>query len=127
MITDSDEWIINYIPDEGGRFTGTLTVNNNELRFVTLYESSNKTMVKAIFLDVASFTASGGHAVYRYSNDREATIVLPASEISGVQAGRKGLFKRAVITMKNGQGFVFDYGLLSVGKLVDRISSLISG
>jgi hypothetical protein len=29
--------------------------------------------------------------------------------------------------MKNGQEFVFDYGLLSVGKLVDRISSLISG
>ena len=44
----------------GGRYTGKLTVSTDGLRFETLYESSNKTVVKAIFLDVATFTPSTG-------------------------------------------------------------------
>ncbi len=125
MITD--EWTINYIPEKGGRFTGKLKVSEEEVRFKSLYESSHKTIVKAIFLDVATFTAAGGHSVYRYSNDDEAVVALPAGEIAGVEAAKKGLFKRIVITMKDGRTFVFDYGLLSVGKLVDRIKAVIPG
>ncbi len=53
-------------------------------------------------------------------------MALPVGEIATVAAARKGLFKRVVITMKDGQVFVFDYGLLSVGKLVERISALIN-
>ena len=125
-VTQSKEWIINYIPEEGGRFTGTLNVSAEKLRFVSLYESSNKTIVKAFFLDVATFAASGGHMVYRYSNNDEAIVELPGSDVAGVEARKKGLMKRAVVTMKDGQVFVFDYGLLSVGKLVESIKSMIS-
>ncbi|RKX78633.1 MAG: hypothetical protein DRP70_11375 [Spirochaetes bacterium] len=124
MITKENEWVINYIPEEGGRYTGKIKVSEEELRFVSLYESSNKTIVKAIFLDVATFASAGGHTVYRYSNNDEAIVALPAGEIANVTAAKKGLFKRAVITMKDGQVFVFDYGLLSVGKLVERIASV---
>ncbi len=127
MITEEKEWTINYIPEEGGRYTGKIKVGEKELRFVSLYESSNKTIVKAIFLDVATFAAAGGHTVYRYSNNDEAVVALPAGEIASVDAARKGLFKRIVITMKDGQVFVFDYGLLSVAKLVERISAMIPG
>jgi hypothetical protein len=97
------------------------------LRFETLYESSNKTVVKAIFLDVATFTAAGGHTVYRYSNDDEATVELPAAEISGVKAAKKGLMKRAIVTMTNDEEFVFDYGMLSVKKLVAAIDAIACG
>ncbi len=126
MNTETEEWTINYIPEEGGRFTGKLKVSEEEIRFVSLYESSNKTVVKAIFLDVATFAAAGGHTVYRYSNKDEAIVALPVGEIDRVEATKKGLFKRVVISMEGGQIFTFDYGLLSVGKLVERISQIIS-
>jgi len=124
--TPSNHWVINYIPEEGGRYTGKLDVGTEKLRFVSLYESSNSTIVKAIFLDVVTFAAAGGHTVYRYSNNDEAIVELPGSDIAGVEARKKGLMKRAVITMKDGQVFVFDYGLLSVRKLVESIKSMIS-
>jgi hypothetical protein len=124
MSDKADTWTINYLPPEGGRYTGKLGVTTDGLRFETLYESSNKTVVKAIFLDVATFTAAGGHTVYRYSNDDEATVELPAAEISAVNAAKKGLMKRAVVTMANGEEFVFDYGMLSVKKLVAAIDAI---
>jgi len=124
MTDRSETWTLNYLPPEGGRFTGKLAVDEEGLRFDTLYESSNKTIVKAIFVDVATFAAAGGHTVYRYSNDDEATVELPAAEISAVKAAKKGMMKRAVVTMDNGEEFVFDYGMLSVKKLVAAIDEV---
>jgi hypothetical protein len=123
---NADSWTINYIPAEGGRFTGMLEVDADGVRFETLYESSNKTIVKAIFLDVSTFAAAGGHTVYRYSNDDTATINLPAAEIGSVKATKHRLMKRAEITMANGEEFVFDYGMLSVKNLVATVEATIN-
>ena len=125
MAQDLGTWTINYLPPEGGRYTGKLCVSDDNVVFTSLYESSNSTIVKAIFLDVSTFAAAGGHTVYRYSNNEEATVELPASEIASVESAKKRLMKRAVITMKDGQTFTFDYGLLSVKKLVVAIQSII--
>ena len=127
MASELGEWIVNYLPEEGGRYTGKLAVTDEKLNFVSLYESSNKTIVKAIFLDVGSFAAAGGHNVYRYSSDDEARVELPVGEISGVKANKKGLMKQAVVTMQGGEEFVFDYGMLSVKKLVATIESVVGG
>jgi hypothetical protein len=121
------EWTVNYLPEEGGRYTGTLTVSDEKATFVSLYESSNKTIVKAIFLDVGSFAAAGGHNVYRYSNDDEARVELPVGDISAVKANKKGLMKQAVVTMRGGEEYVFDYGMLSVKKLVATLESVMAG
>lgn len=126
MTQELGEWTINYLPEEGGRFTGKLTVTDEKVSFASLYESSNKTIVKAIFLDVGSFAAAGGHTVYRYSNDDEARVELPANEIASVHAAKKGMMKQAVVTMQDGQEFVFNYGMLSVKKLVETIESIIT-
>ncbi|HEC10739.1 MAG TPA: hypothetical protein ENI86_14425 [Acidimicrobiales bacterium] len=125
MSTGTATWTINYVPAEGGRFTGNLSVDAEGVRFETLYESSNSTIVKAIFADVSTFALAGGHTVYRYSNDRTATVQLPAAEIAAVTPHKKGLKKRIAITMSNGEEFVFDYGMLSVNKLVAAIQALI--
>ena len=119
-------WTINYLPGEGGRFTGTLEVREDRVFFDTIYESSNRTIVKAIFLDVTTFAAAGGHTVYRYSNADKAVVDLPIEDIASAAAAKKGMMKRAVITMRNGEGFVFDYGMLSVKNLVSMIQSTIS-
>jgi len=126
MNAAADSWTLNYIPPEGGRYTGTLEVDADGVRFETLYESSNKTIVKAIFLDVSSFAAAGGHTVYRYSNDDTATVDLPASDIASVEATKHRLMKRAEITMTNGEVFVFDYGMLSVKNLVAAVEAIIT-
>ncbi len=125
MAQELGNWVVNYLPDEGGRYTGKLKLTDEKIVFVSLYESSNKTIVKAIFLDVGSFAAAGGHSVYRYSNDDEARVELPVSEITGVKATKKGLLKQAVVTMQGGEEFVFDYGMLSVKKIVEAIESVI--
>lgn len=126
MTTDTDSWTINYIPAEGDRFTGKLEVDAEGVRFETLYESSNKTIVRAIFRDVSTFVAAGGHTVYRYSNDDTATVNLPASEIASVKATKHRLMKRAEITMASGEEFIFDYGMLSVKNLVAAVEATIT-
>lgn len=118
-----EEWTINYLPEEGGRYTGKLALTAEMLSFASLYESSNKTVIKAIFADVTTFAAAGGHTVYRYSNDQEARVDLPLSDVTGVHAEKKGLMNRAVVTMENGESFVFDYGMLKVKKLVAAIEA----
>jgi hypothetical protein len=118
-------WTINYLPGDKQRFTGTLEVREDRLYFDTIYESSNRTIVKAIFLDVTTFAAAGGHTVYRYSNDDKAIVDLPVAEIAAAAAAKKGMMKRVVVTMKNGEEFVFDYGMLSVKNLLATIQSTI--
>lgn len=125
MTQELGNWAVNYLPEEGGRFTGKLNLTDEKLEFTSLYESSNKTIVKAIFLDVGSFAAAGGHTVYRYSNDDEARVELPVSEIASVKATKKGLLKQTVVTMQGDEEFVFDYGMLSVKKIVAAIESVI--
>jgi len=125
MGEEQGSWIVNYLPEEGGRFTGHLTVATETVEFVSLYESSNATIIKAIFLDVGSFAAAGGHTVYRYSNDKEARIELPTSDIAGVEGVKAGMMKRVKVSMSNGETFVFDYGLLSTKKIVKAIESVI--
>lgn len=127
MAQELGDWTVNYLPEEGGRYTGTLTVTDEQVTFVSLYESSNRTIVKAIFLDVGSYAAAGGHTVYRYSNDDEARVELPVGDLAAVQAKKKGLMKQAVVTMRGGEEFVFDYGMLSVKKLVATLESVMAG
>ena len=113
----SETWTINYEPEDGGRFTGKLTVDADKLTFVSLYDSSNAVILKSI----AGLVATGGNDVYVSNNDAEMTLSLPKSEIESTVVKNKLLAKRVVITMKDGQSFVFNYGMLSVTKLAAAI------
>jgi len=117
----SETWTINYEPEEGGRFTGKLTVDDDTLTFVSLYDSSNAVIAKSIAGVVGSAVATGGNLVYTRSNDAELTVSLPKSEIESVAVKKKMLAKRVIVKMKNGQSFVFNYGMLSVTKLAAAI------
>jgi len=118
----SETWTVNYLPTEGGRITGKIAVTDEDVRFEGLYDSSNKEIIKGIFGAAASMAASGGHVAYIHDTDTEFTIVLPRSGISSAQQVKKGLMKRAVVTMNDGTDFVFDYGMLSPKKLVAAIN-----
>ena len=115
-------WTINFIPEEGGRVTGELTVGDEDVVFRALYDSSFKSIAKNIGLAVGAFAATGGHLVILREEGSDAEIVIPRTSIQRAEAGRKGLMKRAIITLTDGQRYTFDYGLLSVKKLVASIS-----
>lgn len=117
----SDTWTLNYEPAEGGRFTGKLTVDDEKVGFVSLYDSSNAVIVKSIAGLVGSAVATGGNLVYVSNNDAEMTVSLPKSDIESTVVKNKFLAKRVIITMKNGQAFTFNYGMLSVAKLAVAI------
>lgn len=118
----SDTWTVNYLPAGGGRITGKITVGTDDVRFEGLYDSSNREILKGIFGAAASMTASGGHVAYINDTETDFTMVLPRSGISSAEQVKKGLMKRAVLTMNDGTEFVFDYGMLSPNKLVAAIN-----
>ncbi len=115
-------WTLNYLPPEGGRLTGTLTVGAEDVVFRALYDSSFKTIAKNIGLAAGSFVGTGGNLVALREEGSDAEIVIPRSLIKQAEAARKGLMKRAVVRLTNDQEFVFEYGLLSVKKLVAALN-----
>ena len=126
MDATDELWVINYIPEPNARFMGELIVASDGIKFKSMFENSNKTVVKAIFANVSTFAAAGGHTVYRYSNDKEAHVELPMSEIISVQEMRKFFMNSVHITMKTKEVFIFKYGLLSVKKLIEKIEFYIN-
>ncbi len=117
----AETWTINYEPEGGGRFTGKLTVDDTKLSFVSLYDSSNAVIAKSIAGVVGSFVASGGSLAYVSQNDADMTVSLPKADIETTTVKNKLLAKRVIVTMKNGQAFTFNYGMLSVTKLAAAI------
>lgn len=50
----SETWTINYEPSEGGRYTGNLTVKDDVLKFVAIFDSSNGAGLKTILAAVGA-------------------------------------------------------------------------
>ncbi len=119
----ANEWTINYLPTDGGRLTGKLKVGADEVRFVTLYDSSNAQVFKGIAGSLATFAASGGHVSYVHNTDTEFEVMLPRSDIASAEVAKKGMMKRVLVTMNDGSEFLFDYGMLSTKKIVAEINS----
>jgi len=119
----SETWTINYEPDGGGRLTGKLTVDDENLKFVALYDSSNAAGLKLIAGIVGGVVASGGHLAYIHGHDADMELVLPKNEIASTTTKKKMLAKRVIVTTTGGDTFVFNYGMLSVDKLAEAIGS----
>jgi len=122
MTETAGSWTVNYIPEPGVRLTGKLVLTEDELRFRAMYDSSFKTIAKNIGLAVGSLAASGGAVGYLREDGAEAEIVLPRASISNADAAKQGMMKQIVVSTSDGQRFVFEYGVLSVKKIVAAIN-----
>jgi hypothetical protein len=116
-------WTVNYLPGEG-RLTGKLHVRDDEVTFEALYDSSFKTIAKNIGLAAGALAASGGHLTYLRDNGEAAEVVIPTGSIAEARAAKKGLMKRVVIQLTDGSQHTFEYGMLSVNKLVDAVNDV---
>ncbi len=119
-------WTINYLPEDG-RLTGKLHVLDDEIAFEALYDSSFKTIAKNIGLAAGALAASGGHLAYLRDNGENAEVVIPTGSIAQARAAKKGMMKRVVIELTDRSEHTFEYGLLSVKKLVDAINDVAGG
>ncbi|MEZ5174722.1 MAG: hypothetical protein R2823_00740 [Acidimicrobiia bacterium] len=118
----ANTWTINFLPNDGGRFTGKLALTETDLIFKCLYDSSNAEIIKGIGTTLGAFAASGGHASYFHDTETDFGFTLPRSDIAGARITKKRLMKQAVVTMKDGSEFVFDYGMLNPRNLVSAIN-----
>jgi hypothetical protein len=118
----SNEWTINYLPEEGGRITGKLKLTDTDLEYKGLYDSSNKEVIKGIGLSLGAFAATGGHGSYFHDTGTDFSFKLPRADVDHAELNKKGLMKQAVVHMKDGSTFVFDYGLLNPKKLIATIN-----
>ena len=118
-----ETWTINYEPEAGGRLTGKLTVDDEQLRFVALYDSSNAEGLKIIVGAIDDLVGTGGFFSHAGDDDSDLELVLPKSEIAEVSTKKKMLAKRVLVTMKSGEQFVFNYGVLSVDNLAKAIEA----
>ena len=87
-----------------------------------MYDSSFKTIAKNIGLAAGAMAATGGTLTYLREHGAEAEIVLPRESVAGAEQAKKGLMKQVVVTMSDGQRFIFEYGMLSVKKIVAAIN-----
>lgn len=119
----ANEWTINYLPEEGGRITGKLKLTDTALEYTGLYDSSNKEVIKGISSALGTFAVSGGHASYFHDTSTDFGFTLPRAEVENAELNKKGFMKQAVVTMKDGSRFVFDYGLLNPKNLITAINN----
>jgi hypothetical protein len=115
-------WTINYLPEDGGRITGKLILTGDELKFRAMYDSSFKAIATNIGLAAGTLAATGGSLVFIREDGEEAELVIPRGAVATAEAAKKGLMKQVVVTTADGRRFVFDYGMLSVKKIVAAIN-----
>ena len=84
----SDTWTVNYLPIEGGRITGKISVGDDGVRFDALYDSSNKEIIKGIFGAAPGLAAHGFSEVRCDLTDRTAAgVAAMAPVVDPVHAG----------------------------------------
>jgi len=101
-----DTWSVNYLPPGGGRVLGKLLVTNRRLDFDAGFDASAKDLVEADL-----FHTSG----------KLAWIAIPRERFADVDARTSFFKKQVMVTLDDGQVHIFDYGMLSIKKLLAAI------
>ena len=103
--SEIDSWTINYIPPDGGRYTGKLLVTNQRLLYDAMFDTSLTGALKELII----FHGSHGY------------LSIPKAEIQGIEVKSSFFKKKVIVTLQGGQQHTFDYGMLSVKKLAAAI------
>lgn len=93
-----DTWTLFYLPPDGGRYNGKLTVTNQRL----LYDAK---------LDASLLGVLSNHVV-------KGQLAIEKGAIQGIEVQRKLFSKKATLTLADGSRHVFDYGAMNIDKCV---------
>ncbi len=123
MADREKSWVINYLPEEKVRLTGKLIVTPEELRFRAMYDSSFKAVAKKVGLAAGTLGVTDGHLLFLREDGADAEVVIPRTAVRSAEATKKGMMKQVRVNLTDGSSHLFEYGLLSVKKIVAAINS----
>ena len=104
--TKIDTWTILYIPPNGGKYNGKLTITNKRLLYDAKYDVSAKGLLsEALFMKWGS----------------EGYLEINKADIKDVQVEKSFLAKKAIVTLTDDSKHTFNYGALNVDKVADAI------
>lgn len=103
-----DTWAILYIPPNGGKYNGKLTITNKRLLYDARFDVSAKGL-----LSEALFTKWGS----------EGYLEISKADIKDVQVEKNFLAKKAIVTLTDNSKHTFNYGALNVDKVAEAIMS----
>jgi hypothetical protein len=98
-----DTWTLFYVPENGGKYNGKLTVTNKRL----LYEAKFD----------ASLVGVLGHRA------AEGGLEINKDDIQGVEVKKSFFSKKAIVTLNDGSRHVFDYGAMNIDKCAAAIQA----
>lgn len=103
-----DTWTLFYIPEQGGKYNGKLTVTNRRLLYDALLDASLKGVLsEALFI-------KWGKLGY---------LEIDKSEIRNLDVVKKFLSKSCMLTLSDGSRHTFDYGAMNIDKVVAAIQA----
>lgn len=106
--TKIDTWTLFYLPPNGGKYNGKLTVTNRRLLYDAQFDASVKGMLEeAIFIKWGS----------------EGYLEIDKKDITGTEVQKKLLSKRVLVTLADGSVHTFDYGALNIDKVAAAIDA----
>ncbi len=118
-------WTLNMIPlnEKGARFTGKLFVSDKKLYFESQFDTSLKGTVNSLIASVGA--ASGNSLLVSQEIIKQwedlGVLIIPKSEIKEITEKSSFLKKTVTVTLTDGIKYKFDYGMLSVKKIIEAI------
>ena len=106
--TKIDTWSILYIPPNGGRYNGKLTITNKRL----LYDAKFDVSTKGLLSEAMSMKWGS-----------EGFLEINKADIKEVEVEKSFLAKKAIVTLNDNSKHIFNYGALNVDKVAEAIKS----
>lgn len=101
-------WTLFYLPPNGGKYNGKLTVTNQRL----LYDAKLDASFKGVIAE--ALTVKWGSEGY---------LEIDKNDISNVEVQKKLFSKKCILTLSDGSRHVFDYGALNIDKTAEAIQA----
>ena len=99
-------WTLFYLPPDGGKYNGTLTVTDQRLLYDAKFDATFRGIVaEAVFIKWGS----------------EGYLEIPKTAITAVDVEKRMLSKRCIVTLGDGTRHTFDYGALNVDKVAAAV------
>jgi len=102
-----DTWTILYIPPDGGKYNGKLTITNKRLLYDARFDVSAKGL-----LSETLFTKRGS----------EDFLEINKKDIKEVRTEKSLLSKKAILILTDGSKHTFNYGALNIDKVIAAIN-----
>jgi len=105
--TKIDTWTLIYLPTNGGKYNGKLTVTNQRL----LYDAKFDISLKGVFTE-AMFVKWGS----------EGYLEIKKSDIRNVETEKSFFAKKVILTLSDGSKHTFSYGVMNIDPVVEAIN-----